>query len=326
MCIRDSEWTHRVQELAPEQYTAFRDAKMRASTELDNLIDAGTNFRTAPDGKDGHVHPNAVGDFQYFDTTFKVGNEYYKGTVNIEPVSKGLLLKDITKIENITQDISSSYGQNPKSTFLRDASMDSIRTDGENVNGDYSLEGAENGKKRYSLKEYTDEEKKQHRKDADEYFGHTYKWAETGYILTNGKKLDFSGRHEGGPGGYRTVDHRDIRDALGDDYGGSDYSGSMVQFMSEGNIRISPESGGINLSVMPTKNQLDSLSDFISHNRGEVILDLDTPDGQTVSSTEYPRGTHANKVLSDIKAYFEDGTTPQVSSLAQFLSLSLIHI
>lgn len=187
--------------------------------------------------------------------------------------------------------------------------MDSIRTDGENV------------KKRYSLKEYTDEEKKQHRKDADEYFGHTYKWAETGYILTNGKKLDFSGRHEGGPGGYRTVDHRDIRDALGDDYGGSDYSGSMVQFMSEGNIRISPESGGINLSVMPTKNQLDSLSDFISHNRGEVILDLDTPDGQTVSSTEYPRGTHANKVLADIKAYFEDGTTPQVSSLAQFLSL-----
>lgn len=175
--------------------------------------------------------------------------------------------------------------------------------------------------KRYSLKEYTDEEKKQHRKDADEYFGHTYKWSETGYILTNGKKLDFSGRHEGGPGGYRTVDHRDIRDALGDDYGGSDYSGSMIQFMSEGNIRISPESGGINLSVMPTKNQLDSLSDFISHNRGEVILDLDTPDGQTVSSTEYPRGTHANKVLADIKAYFEDGTTPQVSSLAQFLSL-----
>lgn len=175
--------------------------------------------------------------------------------------------------------------------------------------------------KRYSLKEYTEEEKKQHRKEADDYFGHTYKWSETGYIMTNGKKLDFSGRHEGGPGGYRTVDHRDIRDALGDDYGGSDYSGSMIQFMSEGNIRISPESGGINLSVMPTKNQLDSLSDFISHERGEVILDLDTPDGQTVSSTEYPRGTHANKVLADIKAYFEDGTTPQVSSLAQFLSL-----
>ena len=173
-------------------------------------------------------------------------------------------------------------------------------------------------KARYSIKEYTDEEKKQHIKDAVSYFGRTYKWAETGYITTDGKRLDFSGRHEGGPGGYRTVDHRDIRDALDEDYGGEDYSGSMVQFMSEGNIRIMPESSGINLSVMPTKAQMDVLSDFISKQRGEVILDLDTPDGNTVSSTEYPRGTHSSKVLSDIKAYFEDGTKPYVSDVARF--------
>ena len=171
---------------------------------------------------------------------------------------------------------------------------------------------------RYSLKEYTDEEKKQHVKDAAAYFGRTYKWAETGYITTDGKRLDFSGRHEGGPGGYRTVDHRDIRDALGDDYGGDDYSGSMVQFMGEGNIRISPESGGINLSVMPTKAQLDTLSDFISKQRGEVILDLDAPGGDTVSSTEYPRGTHANRVLADIKAYFEEGKQPYISEVSRF--------
>ena len=176
-----------------------------------------------------------------------------------------------------------------------------------------SVEGA-----RFSLKEYTDEEKKQHVKDAAAYFGRTYKWAETGYITTDGRRLDFSGRHDGAPGGYRTVDHRDIRDALGLDYGGDDYSGSMVQFMAEGNIRISPESGGINLSVMPTKAQLDTLSDFISKQRGEVILDLDAPGGDTVSSTEYPRGTHANKVLSDIKAYFEEGKQPYVSEVSRF--------
>lgn len=171
---------------------------------------------------------------------------------------------------------------------------------------------------RFSLKEYTDEEKKQHIKDAAGYFGRTYKWAETGYVTTDGRRLDFSGRHDGGPGGYRTVDHRDIREALGDDYGGDDYSGGMVQFMSEGNIRIAPENGGINLSVMPTEAQMSTLSDFISKQRGEVILDLDTPDGRTVSSTEYPRGTHANKVLADIKEYFENGTTPYVSEMAQF--------
>ena len=174
---------------------------------------------------------------------------------------------------------------------------------------------------KFSLKEYSDQEKRDHRKEAIAYFGKTYNWNETGYLTPAGTKLDFSGRHEGGPGGYRTVDHRDIRDAIGEDYGGDDYSGSMVQFMSEGNIRISPESGGINLSVEPTKSQMDALADFVGKNRGEVILDLDTPDGQTVSSTEYPRGTHSSKILNDIKAYFKDGTTPYVSEVSQFLSL-----
>lgn len=174
---------------------------------------------------------------------------------------------------------------------------------------------------RFSLKDYSDAEQRDHRKKAIAFFGKTYNWNETGYLTPAGTKLDFSGKHEGGPGGYRTVDHRDIRDAIGEDYGGDDYSGSMVQFMSEGNIRISPESGVINLSVEPTKSKMDALSDFIGKNRVEVILDLDTPDGQTVSSTEYPRGTHSSKVLNDIKAYFKDGTKPHVSELAQFLSL-----
>ena len=116
----------------------IRDAKMRASTELDNLIDAGTNFRTEPDGRDGHVHPEATGDFQYFDTIFKVGTEYYTGVINIEQTARGLKLKDITKIRNITQDISSSYGKTPKSTFLRDASMGGIFRNSQKVNGYFS--------------------------------------------------------------------------------------------------------------------------------------------------------------------------------------------
>ena len=212
-------------------------------------------------------------------------------------------------------------------------SIGSITLVNRDVNGNLSFgEGSEKTamqeafekakkKSRYSLKDYSDAEQRDHRKKAIAFFGKTYNWNETGYLTPAGTKLDFSGRHEGGPGGYRTVDHRDIRDAIGEDYGGDDYSGSMVQFMSEGNIRISPESGGINLSVEPTKSQMDALTDFISKNRGEVILDLDTPDGQTVSSTEYPRGTHSSKILNDIKAYFKDGTTPYVSEVSQFLSL-----
>lgn len=174
------------------------------------------------------------------------------------------------------------------------------------------------GKARYSIKEYSTQEKKDHANAALEFFGRTYSWKETGYLTQDGKKIDFSGKHEGGPGGYRTVDHRDIRDALGEDYGGDDYSGSMVQFMAEGNIRIMPESDGINLAVAPTKAQEQALDDFISRARGEVVLDIDTPGGDTVVSVEYPRGTRASKVLADIRQYFEDGTQPYVSEVSKF--------
>lgn len=155
-------------------------------------------------------------------------------------------------------------------------------------------------------------------KQAKELFGKTYSWAETGYITKNGEKLDFSGKKYGARGGSRTMDHREIADAY--DAAGLDIesTAALVDFMQAGNIRIMPESGGINLSVMPTKAQLDSLSDFISKNRGEVILDIDNKAGETVVSTEYPRGTHANRVLQDIRAYFESGKIPTLSDTAVF--------
>lgn len=123
----------------------IKEAKMRASTELDNLIEAGSNFRTKADGADGHVHASAVNGFSYFDTLFKFGNEYYLGVINILNNKKGALLKDVTKIRNVTKDIISSYGENPKSEFLSDTSMDSIRNKGENVNGKYSQRDSSEG-------------------------------------------------------------------------------------------------------------------------------------------------------------------------------------
>ncbi len=152
--------------------------------------------------------------------------------------------------------------------------------------------------------------------EAVEHFGHTYSWAETGYVLTDGSRLDFSGRHEGSGGGGRYEDHRDIaqldayRDVQGTDV--------MVDFMKRGNIRIIPEIDGINLSVRPTRAQENTLADFISRRRGEVTLDIDNERGETVVSVEYPRGTHSNKVLQDIRNYFENGTTPTVSDAQRF--------
>ena len=83
-------------------------------------------------------------------------------------------------------------------------SKTSILTDGENV------------KPQFSLKAYSEAEKKDHVKSAKEFFGETNNWNETGYITTDGAKLDFSGRHEGAPGGQtgRRGDGRDRRGAV----------------------------------------------------------------------------------------------------------------
>ena len=68
----------------------------------------------------------------------------------------------------------------------------------------------------FSLKAYSEAEKKGYVKSAKEFFGETNNWNETGYITTDGTKLDFSGRHEGAPGGQtgRRGDGRDRRGAV----------------------------------------------------------------------------------------------------------------
>ncbi len=104
----------------------IREAKYRASTELDNLIEAGTNERMSPDGVDGHIHKDVIGGYTYYDTLFKLGEEFFEGVTNIKNNKKGRLLEDITQIKNVTEDIHASYGESPASIFLSDNSMDNI--------------------------------------------------------------------------------------------------------------------------------------------------------------------------------------------------------
>lgn len=116
----------------------LKEAKMRTAPEMDNLIEAGRNYRTSADGMYGHTHKNAVGGFTYFDAIFKVGNEYFEGVINIENNRNGRRFKDVTKIRNVTEDIISSYGKNPKSKFLSDTSMNSISRNTGNDNTKFS--------------------------------------------------------------------------------------------------------------------------------------------------------------------------------------------
>lgn len=108
------------------------DSKMRASAELDNLMDAGIRLPDEEDGRDGHVHDSAQ-YWIYYKTLFKVGDYYFEGKINIEKIEKGLKFKDITKIEDVTEAIMNSYGVNPKFQFLRTSSNNILSNNKQNA-------------------------------------------------------------------------------------------------------------------------------------------------------------------------------------------------
>lgn len=183
----------------------------------------------------------------------------------------------------------------------------------ESLLGVSSLEGKE-----YSRYSISDGKERRNAETALEHFGETEKWEETGYLTVDGRRLDFSGRHWGGDGGYREVDHRDISEALGDAYGGEDYSGALIRFMAEGNIRVSPESNGVDLSVRPTDAQEKALRDYFDWANGSVTLDISSTEGTTITSVEYPEGTSADRIIKDIRRYFNSGEKPRVSETQKF--------
>lgn len=59
------------------------DTKMLASPELDNLIDAGVPLPSQSDGRDGHKH-DGVENWEYYETLFKIGDNFFKGVINIK--------------------------------------------------------------------------------------------------------------------------------------------------------------------------------------------------------------------------------------------------
>ena len=143
------------------------------------------------------------------------------------------------------------------------------------------------------------------------HFGSTKNYDVAGYILGNGVMLDFSGKHWGDDySTSRQVDHRDIQEVLGN-RGSNNGVNAMIDMIGNGNIRLMPEVGGINLAVMPNATQMSQLRGYINHFKGEVSIDIDEVGGDTIHSFSYTRGTSSAKVLADIKAYFDEGVVPK---------------
>lgn len=251
--------------------------------DLKKLVEAYEGYK--PDSPEGRM----VADMQ---DTIVILESIYADALADASENFQMAEKNTANSAQSTQGVASAASESARQKG--DVSKNSMRDENEKVNVKFSVLTA-----------------------ALEHFGRTYSWKETGYLLTNGAKLDFSGKHEGASGGYRTVDHREILDIYPEN-AELDGNGAMVDFMKQGNIRIMPEGNGINLSVKPTKAQEQALDDFISRARGEVTLDIDDDRGNTVVSVEYPRFTRSTKVIQDIRNYFDTGAEPVVSHLSQF--------
>ena len=159
------------------------------------------------------------------------------------------------------------------------------------------------------------------RKKAVQEYGYTTDFREAGYMLPNGKCLNFCGS-KGQHYGMRGNDHRDIAGL----YAAPSYGGSkeMVRFMADGNIRVYAEAPGVDISTTlePTPEQyrqIEKMADQFAKER-YFSVDLTDENGKTVGSLEYEGRINPIKVSADIKYFFRNGKVPEKSTVSQFHS------
>lgn len=141
-------------------------------------------------------------EFARGDVYMKIGGNAYSAKVIVGFTGNDMVLYDVVDIKpsNFIIKKDSAKANSQRDTFEAAESLKeiSVSTNSISQNAKKVNPESQNGRK-YALPETE--------QSAVDLFGHTYSWSETGYILTDGSRLDFSGRHEGGRGGYRSVDH-----------------------------------------------------------------------------------------------------------------------
>ena len=155
------------------------------------------------------------------------------------------------------------------------------------------------------------------RKQAVKEFGYTPHFYDAGYILPNGKMLNFSGekdRHFGSRG----QDHR----AIGIIYANTQGTDALIRFMNDGNIRIMAESPGLDISSNsePTREQYSIIRSFIYEYANQEYFNIDLSDerGNVIGSLEYEGRINPTRVINDVKHYYETGEIREQSNVDRF--------
>lgn len=133
--------------------------------------------------------------------------------------------------------------------------------------------------------------------DAINEFGETEISEYAGYLLTDGRMLDFSDGQD-----MRINDHRMIGGIL-DTTG---YSEGMIQFMNYGNIRLN--NYGFEIVLPPTRPQRNRLIKHINNCKkyeGCCLIDVSNPDGFEIKSFSYDRNCPTADIMNDLDDFFE---------------------
>ena len=155
------------------------------------------------------------------------------------------------------------------------------------------------------------------RKLAVEQFGTTDRFERAGYILPDGRMLNFAQND-----GTRDTDHREILDAFGpaEVPNGTE---ALNKFLADGNVRVMAEGPGVDIAAKtpPTEQQLRQILAMVEQLGSEkrrFTLDISTTDGRVAASKEYSGKVDADKVVREIREYYKTGELPAESELARF--------
>lgn len=155
------------------------------------------------------------------------------------------------------------------------------------------------------------------RKQAVKEFGYTPYFYDAGYIMPNGKMLNFSGE-KGRHYGSRGQDHR----AIGTIYADTNGTDALVRFMNDGNIRIMAETPGLDISAStePSKEQYTTIRRFANEfsDGGYFAVDLSDENGKNVGTLEYEGNINPTRIVNDIKHFYETGEVREQSGLDRF--------
>jgi hypothetical protein len=144
------------------------------------------------------------------------------------------------------------------------------------------------------------------REKAVEHFGYTDNFGVAGYILPDGRMLNFSGDKNKGYG-LRGQDHR----AIGYVFENLKGNAALARFVKDGNIRIIAESPGITISnqTVPSDQQYAKIREFINAVKSERAFYVDFMDekGMNVGSIAYEGTVDETEIIYDIKEFFRTG-------------------